>query len=105
MPKLRINCGANSTPGASPGSPLPGWDTAIEVDGKPLLDTTDIRLHFPVDGPARADVRLLLTDEPFEFAGDVDLHLHVHLPEGATMDEVTAPGDTNRSFIVIRKGQ
>lgn len=100
MPRVLIKSGAHS----EPGKPRLGWDTAIEVDGKPLLDTTDITLRFPVDGAATAEVHLLLTDE-FTFEGQMDLHLHLHLQEGDTMAEVTAPGDTNRKHIVLKRGQ
>lgn len=75
---------------------------AIEVDGHALLDVTDIRLHFPVDGRPACDVRLLLTEE-FTFDEQGDLHLHLHLQEGDMMTELTAPGDTQRKFVVTRR--
>lgn len=75
---------------------------AIEVAGQALPDVTDIRLHFPVDARPTCDVRLLLTEE-FTFEEQVDLHLHLHLQEGDTMTEMTAPGDTQRKFVVTRR--
>lgn len=75
---------------------------AIEVDGLPLEEITDVKLHFPVDGLARADVQLHLTNE-FKFEGQMDLHLHLHLAEGDMIEEVTSEGDTGRKHTIIRR--
>lgn len=81
MPRIQIEAGHPNVTGQ-----LLGWGTRITVDGKPLQDVTNIDLHFGLDEVVRCDVEMLVRDQ-FEFEGNVDLHLHVHLPEGCKLIE------------------
>lgn len=92
MPHVRIEPGTPNITGQ-----FLGHGTRLVVDGKPMRDVKDITLHFPCDGVVECHVNQIVTG-PFDFEGDIDLHLHVHLPEGCKLVEM----DDTKGHRVIR---
>lgn len=96
MPHVKIEAGHENVTGQ-----LLGWGTRIVVDGKPLQDVTDINLHFGCDKVVECDVVMLVKDG-FEFEGNVDLNLHIHLPEGCKLIETTTHDSEGKEHRVVR---
>lgn len=85
-----------------PGYPHGG--TKIELDGREVRSCTGIQLNFPVDGVAEAHVGMVVElDEKgeFRFEGPMDAHLHLHVPEGCTLLDVST--HDGRQWLVTRR--
>jgi hypothetical protein len=83
-----------------PGYPHGG--TKTELDGREVRDVTDIRLHFPLDGLPELHLGILV-NTPFECEAPIDAHLHLHVPEGCTVLDMTTHVDNGTRLLVIRR--
>jgi hypothetical protein len=58
-------------------------------------------MDFPVDGLAECHLGVIV-DRPFKFEGDMDVHLHLHVPEGCKLIETTTHETQGKTFMVAR---
>jgi hypothetical protein len=75
--------------------------TSIEIDGQPLKDVTRVQLDFPADAIPEVHLGVAIT-RPFEFEGDAQVNLHLHVPEGCRLIEVTTHETAGKKFMVTK---
>lgn len=78
-----------------------GFGTEAFLDGVPLRSVKDIKLHLGIEEMATADIEMVV-EEGLELNVPADVHIHLHLPEGCQLIDVTRMGDKGRVRQVLR---
>ena len=64
----------------------------VEIDGQPIKDLTRVQMDFPADAMPEVHLGIVLT-KPFEFEGDTNVQMHLHIPKGTRMMDITTQAD------------